>query len=230
MPNYNGPFIPPQLVQKGVPCYLFGKLNMLQGNASGTVADTTLATNVGTVTVQINQGPIPLVNDLITVGGTSSQTGLFNVTRAFIAAVSITPATNAGTISYALTGSNQTITADTGMFLCEPGEQPDTLAAGKSIAVCIQAPEGDSQFTLPLAVSFPGGVLPTAVTVTLQVAIRDIDSEYTNVTNGVVTVAGTAFTAGPVIQVTLQRGYFYRVVVSGLTLGSATGIAVKIGG
>ena len=58
------------------------------------------------------------------------QAGIFNVTRAFVTAVSITPGTNAGTISYALTGTNQGATADPGMFLIEVGEQGETLAAG----------------------------------------------------------------------------------------------------
>ncbi len=40
MPLYNSPARPPQLLQKGVPAYLFGNLNMLQGNASGYVLDT----------------------------------------------------------------------------------------------------------------------------------------------------------------------------------------------
>lgn len=228
-PAYNAPFTKPQLVMKGIAAYLFGSLNMLRSNTRGTVSLTAIATNVGTVTVQINEGPIPLVGDLITIWGTALQTGLFNVTRSFVTAVNITPGTNAGTISYALTGTNQAATADPGQFLIEVGEQGETLAAGASAPALIQAPEGDSQFTLPMAVSFSGGVLPTAVTVTLQVAIRDIASEYTSTTT-VVTVAATAFTIGPVVQITLQRGYLYRVLVSGLTLGSATGVCVKIGG
>jgi len=45
-----------------------------------------------------------------------------------------------------------------------------------------------------------------------------------------VTVAGTVYTAGPVVQATLQRGYFYRVLVSGLTAGTGSGLIVKLGG
>lgn len=229
MPIYNSPFTRPQLVQKGVAAYLLGSLNMLRGNTRGTVSQTAIATNVGSVTVQINQGPIPVIGDLITIWGTALQAGIFNVTRAFVTAVNITPATNAGTISYALTGTDQGATADPGMFLVEVGEQGETLAAGASAPALIQAPEGDSQFTVPFAVTFAGGVLPTAVTATLQVAIRDIASEYTNITPAI-TVAATAYTAGPVVQVTLQRGYLYRVNISGLTAGSATGVIAKIGG
>ena len=312
MPLYNSPARPPQLLQKGVPAYLFGSLNMLQGNALGYVLDTaltgtgalatltidvpgtlwavndtftiaggtggigkvtaetggipsavalvtpgegysattgaattavshstgiglTVTTTVtssgsaGSVTVQINQGPIPLVGDLLTVINTAQQSGLFNVTRAVITATNIGAATGTGTISYALTGSNQSVTADPGSFISEPGESAEALTTSTfSVPVTVQAPQGDSQFTLPLAVTFPGNVLPTAVTVTLQVAVRDVAAEYTNTTT-VVTVAAGAYTAGPVVQATLQRGYVYRVSISGLTLGSATGITVKVG-
>jgi hypothetical protein len=227
MPLYDPPFIKPQLLQKGVPAYLFGGLNMLRGNASGTVADTTLATNVGTVTVQLNEGATPLVGDYITVWGTASQSGLFNVTRALITAVSITAATGAGTISYALTGTNQTITADPGRFLMEIGETSETLTTNTfSSPVLVQAPEGDSQFTIPFAVTCPS--MPTAGTWTLEAAIRDIAAEYT-ATSGVITIAASTFTAGPTVQVTLQRGYFYRVAVTGVTGGTSPTQIVKVG-
>jgi len=226
MPFYNSPKSPVQLLQKGVPAYLFGGLNLLRGNSSGTVADVALATNVGTVTVQINQGQIPLVGDTITVWGTTSASGLFNVVRAVITAVSINTGTNAGTISFALTGSNLSITADTGMFLIEVGETSDTLAAGNSIPVLVQSPQCDSQFTLPYAVTFP--TLPTAVTVNLQAAMRDVNAEYVTVQAGIAVVAAGAQTVGPFGQITLQRGYLYRFNVSGLT---GTGlITAKIGG
>ena len=225
MSLYNSPLTKPQLLQKGVPAYLFGNLNMLQGNTQGYVTETALATNVGIVTVSINQGPEPKVGDFITIWGTALQSGLFNVNRAIITAVSITGATGVGTISFALTGTDQAATADPGAFLCEPGESYETLTNDTfSQAVLVQAPEGDSQFTLPMAVSFP--TLPTAVTVSIQSAIRDIASEYTTLQT-VATVAASAQTIGPFGYVTLQRGYFYRFSVSGLS-GTGTIIA-KVG-
>lgn len=308
MPTYNAPLLKAQLLQKGVPAYLFGGLNMLRGNCRGYVADTALTgvgaiatlaidaagtgwalndtftiaggtggvgkvtaesggvpsaiaivtagqgysgttgaattavspstgsgltvtttvttSGTGTVTVSINEGPAPLVGDLLTVWGTASQSGAFNVTRALITAVSINASTGSGTISFALAGTNQSTTADPGAFLCEVGETYETLAAGKSQAVLVQAPQGDSQFTIPMAVTFQ--TFPTDVTVTLQKAIRDIDGEYTN-TTAAVTVAASVYTAGPVVEATLERGYFYRALVSGLTLGSGVGLCVKVG-
>ncbi len=229
MSLYNSPAIPPQLLQKGVPAYLFGGLNMLRGNAKGTVSQTALASNVATISVQLNEGATPVIGDYITVWGTALQSGLFNVTRSLITAVSITPATGAGTISYALTGTNQLATADVGRWQMEIGETSETLTNNSfSAPVCVQAPQGDSQFTVPFAVTFPGGVLPTVVTATLQRAIRDLAGDYTN-TSAVVTVAATAYTAGPTVLATLERGYFYRVAITGLTLGLATGVIAKVG-
>jgi len=230
MPLYGSPLVKPQLVQKGVPAYLFGNLNMLQGNTKGRVTNVALASNVATVSLAIFEGPQPKIGDLITIWGTASTSGLFNITRSILTAVSITGSTGAGTVTFALTHADVVSVANTGAFLVEPGESSEALTnTSYSTAAIVQAPQGDSQFTIPMAVTFPGGVLPTAVTVTLQVAIRDIDAEYTNTTTAV-TVAGTAYTAGPVVQATLQRGYCYRVAVSGLTVGSATGITVKLGG
>lgn len=228
MPTYNSPLKPAQLLQKGVAAYLFGGLNMLRGNALGYVTQTALTANVASVTVSINQGPIPLVGDIITIWGTASQSGLFNVVRSVVTAVSITASTGQGTISFALTGTNQSATADTGAFTVEVGETSETLAAGYSVPILVQAPEGDAQFTIPLSVTFAGGVLPTAVTATLQRAIRDLAVEYTN-TSAVVTVAATAYTAGPTVLATLERGYFYRLAITGLTIGSATGVIAKVG-
>ena len=225
MPLYNSPAIPPQLLQKGVPAYLLGGLNMLRGDATGTVADTALAANVATITVQLNQGATPLVGDFITVWGTTQQAGLFNATRAVITAVSITPATGAGTISFALTGSNQSTTADTGQWRMEIGETSEAITNNSfSAPVLVQAPEGDSQFTLPFAVRFP--TLPTGCTVSLQAAVRDIASEYVTILTCAV-VAASAQTMGPFGQATLQRGYFYRFAVTGL--GGTGTIIAKIG-
>jgi hypothetical protein len=226
MPAYNPPFIKPQLLQKGVPCWLWGGLDMKRGNCSGTVADVAVATNVASVTVQINEGPIPLIGDLITVWGTASNAGVFNVTRATITAVNITMATGAGTISFALTNSNVSITADVGRFLCEIAEFGEALVNGASQAALVQAPQGDSQFSLPVAITFPS--LPTTATVNLQAAIRDIAAEYTTI-QLMATVAGGVQTTAPFSYVTMQRGYFYRLLNSSVTGGTSPTIIGKIG-
>lgn len=95
MPAYaNNPFTPPQLVQKGVPCYLLGSLNFHQANTRMLVTNSALTSNVATLTVQIVEGEIPAIGSLISVQQTQAGSGAFNVSRAAITAVSITAATD----------------------------------------------------------------------------------------------------------------------------------------
>lgn len=226
MPLYNSPFVPPQLLQNGVPSYLLGSFNFLRGKSSGNVTNVASSTTVATVTVQVNQGGIPLAGDLITIYGTSQGAGQFNVTRSAITGVTFNTATNLGTVTFALAGTAVSSVADGGGVILEPAEVAEALTTSTfSVPVCVQPPRGDSQFTLPLSVTFP--TMPTAATVTLQRAIQDIASEYTN-TATAVTVATSAFTAGPVVEATLERGYVYRLAVTGVTGTSPTVIA-KVG-
>jgi hypothetical protein len=228
MPSFvNSPFVRPQLAMKGVPAYLFGSFDPRIGNTNLYLTNSALTTNVATLTVQLLNGPLPAVGNYISVVNSTAGSAALNVNRAVITGVTINATTGAGTITFALSNANITSVADTGSVIVEPSEVPETLAAGASQAVIIQAPEGDSQFTVPFAVTFT--TLPTAVTVTLQQAINANSNEWTNTTT-VATVAGGVYTAGSVVSATLQRGYAYRAFVSGLTLGSGVGLVVKIGG
>lgn len=230
MPSYaNNPFTPTRFLAKGVATYLFGSHNDRQADTQMYVSKVALTSNVATLTVQVHGGEVPIVGALISVMQTASTSGLFNVSRAPLTGVSIDLTTGAGTVTFALTHADVVEAANTGSAIVEVPEVGETLANGASIAVAIAAPEGDSQFTVPLAVTFPGNVLPTAAVVTLQKAIRNTETEFTNTTT-VVTVATTTYSTGPVVEATLERGYFYRVLVSGLTIGSATGVVAKIAG
>lgn len=225
MPKYpNSPFTPPTVLIKGVPSYLFGSFDDKVGSTQLYVTKVALATNVATVTVQWMNGPMPQVGNLISIINTTTGTGEFNVKRAVITAVDIDDKTGAGTISFALTGTDVSATNDAGSVIVEPTETAQTLVAEASVAVAVPFCEGDGQFTVPVAVTFP--TMPTAVTVTLQKAIRDVEKEYTD-TNAVVTVASSAYTAGPVVEATLERGYFYRLNATALT-GTGT-IVGKVG-
>lgn len=226
MPAYsNNPFAKVALLQKGVPAYLFGSFSQQVGNTQAAVTNSALTTNVATVTVQIITGPLPLVGQYISIVNSTAGSAALNVSRAIITGVTINSATGVGTITFALTNANITSVADTGSVIVESAEVGETLAAGASVACVIQAPEGDSQFTVPMAVTLTGA-LPTAVTVTLQKAIKNIAAEFTN-TTAVVTIAASAYTTGPVVEATLERGYVYRALVSGIT-GTGS-LVVKLG-
>lgn len=227
MPAYtNSIFQPPTFLQMGVPCYLFGTYNAHQANTKMQLSQVALATNVATVTGQIVEGEIPLVGSYISVIQTATGSGEFNVNRALVTAVSFNNA-GFGTVSYALTASNVTAVADFGTAIIEVKEIPETLTAVASVACAVAAPISDSQFTITTSVLFP--TMPTAVTVVLQEAIRDVggstvgQAEYTTLGNAAI-VASSAYTTGPTAQFTLTRGAYYRFLVSGIT-GSGTIVA-----
>lgn len=228
MPAFsNNPFATVPLAVRGVPTYLFGSYNMRQANTRMLVSNVALTTNVATLTVLITEGEIPLVGSLVSVQQTQSTSGLFNVNRVPLTAVSITAATGAGTISFALTNANVTSAADTGSSIAEVPEIGEAITAIASQACCLQPPPGLDQFTVATAVTFT--TLPTAVTVVLQRAIRNVNAEFTTIGNAAVVAASAYTTAGPVAEFTLEGAYFYRFLVSGLTLGSGAGLVAKIG-
>ena len=229
MPTFvNSPFSRPILAMKGVAAYLFGSYDPRIGNTKAYLKNSALTTNVATVTVQITSGPMPVVGNLISIINSTAGAAALNVQRAIITGVTISQSTGAGTITFALTNANIASVADSGTVQIETAEVPDTLAAVASQAVMVQAPSGDSQFTIPFAVTFT--TLPTAVTVTLQRALNAQNPGEWTATGAVVTVAAGAYTAGPVVEATLERAYVYRALVSGLTLGPGVGLIAKLGG
>jgi hypothetical protein len=152
----------------------------------------------------------------VSIINSTNSSAAFNVSRIAIASVSYNATTNVMTLTFALTASNQAATADGGTVVVEPGEVGETVSANyTSQAVLVQAPEGDSQFTVPLSVS--GGASITAMTATLQVAIKGQSNEWTSTTTNVTKTGASTYTAGPVVQATLQRGYLYRLLITGVT-------------
>jgi hypothetical protein len=229
MPAFiNSPFQKPQLLQKGVPGYLIGSFSQKVGNTKLALLTDAIATNVATVTATFLNGPLPAVGDLVSIINSTNSSSAFNVTRAVLTtpAPSYNAATNVMTLTFALTGSNQSATADAGTVIVEPGETGETVSGNyTSQAILVQAPEGDSQFTLPLSVTGSSGI--TAMTATLQRAIKTQSNEWTNTTIVVTKTGGTTYTAGPVVEATLERAYLYRLAITSVT-GSGTVIA-KVG-
>lgn len=235
MPQFiNSPFQKSILLMKGVAAYFIGSFSQQVGNTKLYVTNVALTSNVATVTVQIINGPLPAVGNYISIINSASTTGLFNVNRAVITATTVSNITGAGTISFALTHADVASAPDTGTVFVEPNEIGETVSGNyTSIPVLLQSPDGDSQSTLPLSVVAGAGI--TAMSATLQVAIKAQTNEWTAVLNlstgGAVTVVktgATTYTTGPVIEVPFERGYLYRLAITGVT-GSDLVIA-KIGG
>ena len=224
MPAYNGnPGATHNLLQSGVPAYCFGSFNDRVSPTRMTVSNVALTTNVATLTVQVIDGNIPAVGSAIWVTGTTSTSGAFNVGSATspvkLTGVTIDAVSGAGTITFALTHANVTSAPDSGLVTVVTPEVPETLVAGSSIAwTCpIQPSELNQGHALKAVVSLP--TTPTAVTVNLQEAMSDIDSEYSTMTAVVTTASGTPSSGQ--ITFSVVQGRFYRLNVSGIT-GSGT--------
>lgn len=230
MPAYdNSPFKPvPKLLIPGQNTYLFGSLSTNEAPATFQVQTVAIAANVATVTGTMLGGNYPAVASLISIRGTQSGSGEFNVTNVALASVTTAPATSGITVTFALAGANLTAAADAGKAIVPLPEVGEAVAAGASLAC---TPQNNETFLevgrlLSTTVKFP--TLPTAVTVVLQGANFDVDSEYTTITT-VATVTGGAQTTGQVTEVQNNGGgattdinspvnyRFYRFLVSGLT-------------
>jgi hypothetical protein len=226
MPYYDdSPFkTPPKLLVAQWPTYLLGSFPADVAPTRFQIADVALASNVATVTGTVIEGNIPAVGSLISIRGTQSGSGEFNVTNAAITAVSINATSGQGTISFALTGANLSITADSGLAIIPQPEAGEAIANGASVAAA--SPFNDSKTdgarTYQAQITFP--TIPTACTVALQISEVDQDSQYSTV-GTVATVSGGAVTQSQA-QFTLTTARFLRFLVSGLS-GTGT-VAAKL--
>jgi hypothetical protein len=230
-------------VVAGFPTYLLGSWSIGIPTTKFLVQQVAITSNVATVTGAVVEGNIPLiagatspdgltsVGASITIQGTTSNGGAFNVTNIAIGSgpVSITTSTGLGSISFPLTHANVATTNDGGLALLPQPENYETLTAEATIpfTIPIQDPKTDSARTLSFMLEFLTA-LPTAATIDLQTALLDQNSEYTKFQN-LVTIAGTAISSGSLNpQLTLNQARFYRLNISGVTLGSNTGVIAKI--
>lgn len=223
MPFYNkSPFRGPiRLLYAGVVEYLFGSWAQDKSPAQFYVTATALAANVATLGVTIYGGDPPAVGSLVSVQGTQTSGGQFNVVNVALSAVNLV--NGAGTVSFPLVGANQATTPDAGIAVVPQPIQTEAIAAGASIPVAMSNNSygGDLNNTVTAQAVF--GSLPTAVTVQLQGSMFENDADY--VTLGTIaTVAGSAVTANG-LTVT-GNWLFFRGLVSGIT-GAGT-MAVQI--
>lgn len=216
MPAYQTtPFKPvPELLVAGRPSYVFGSFNDRTGPTLGNVISNSSATTLATLIFQIVSGNIPTVGSLITVVGCANSAN-FNVTNATVLSVSTT-ASGVCTVTYNITSTNQSSTADGGQVIIPQPEIGEAIANGASVPVAkvFNNAAVDQSEILMVAVSFP--VIPKACTVILQEALVDLDSEYSNIAV-VVTVANSTVAGSVVFPTSIQvAGRFYRLYVEGL--------------
>lgn len=226
MPSFSSsPFAAlPQKLIPGQPAFLFGSWPSDVAPTKGNINKVAITSNVATVTVVINEGNVPAVGSLITVQGTATASGSFNVTNVALASVTIA-ADGTGTLTFALTHADVAAIADGGMFIVPQPEVGETVANGASVAVGLpyaepSADTGQGAESVQCEVSFP--TLPTACVVALQGSMtREFTTPAVVIAN-VVTVAGSAATLGT-LQAT-GKWNFLRYSISG-TSGSGTIVA-----
>lgn len=206
----SSPFVVTESLLPGQIGFSFGSLSTHTPSSRFQVTSVAITSNVATLGVTLLEGSIPVVGNLVSVQGTQTVTSggapNFNVTNVALSAVSINLATGVGTISFALTSTNITTTPDAGAALVPVPivleTLPSTATAGKKFSVdsanlSTNGQRGITWFTL-----FSGS--PSTVTVNLQGADVDQDSEYT-------TVDSSSNAAGESRSLANVNYQFYRV-------------------
>lgn len=243
------PFKPsPKLLVAGTPEYLFGSFNSDTGPTTGPLLqDASNGTTTGTFVFQIISGNIPSLGDLLTVIGATNSAN-FNVTNATILSVACTTA-GICTVTAAITSTATptTLTADNGYVLIPRSEVGTTLTVSgtqsSEPAASPASPSQQSGKSLSTTVTLPANSTPipstlSGITVVLQGANVDIDSQYNTIATVATSVSAGSFTDWQSGQgntgtgtlaagsVNLPNFRFYRFQTSG---GSGTGpIIAKI--
>ena len=218
----------PEVVLPGKPAYFYGSMPTDTQDTLLQVTNVATTGGTATVSVYVRAGNIPVIGNLISIEGTVTSSGLFNVSSIPLTNVTINATTGVGTVQFALAGTVST-TADSGQAIVPIAEVAETLAANTSVPVYVpsQEPNDMGSKSITTAVTFP--TMPTAATVTLYSAINlpknlpgSAGSEWTS--DGVVaTVAGGAFTVGPLMtedtgaNTAALAGRFFCLQVTGIT-------------
>ena len=240
MPTMNtSAFAPlPEVVLPGKPAYLYGSLATDTQDTLLQVTNVAATGGTATVSVYVRAGNIPVVGNLISIAGTQTSSGLFNVSSVPLTNVTINATTGVGTVQFALVGTVGSV-ADSGQALVPIQEVPETLAANTSVPVYVpsQEPNDMGEKSITTAVTFP--TMPTAAVVKLYSAINlpinlpgSAGSEWT-VVGTVATVAASAQTIGPLFtedtsaNTAALAGRFFCLQVSGIT-GSGSLVAKLI--
>jgi hypothetical protein len=228
MPAYNvTPFGPPPVLMVG------GRSEFLYGTQPDNVSPTEIAissvaitANVATVVGTIISGNAPAVGNLVSIQGTKTNGGAFNVSNVALSSVTSNLTTGVITITFPLVGPTVGTTADNGFALFPAPLTYDTLVAGssKQAASAENDPSTNDERAYFAQVFF--GTIPTACTVMLQGSLVDQDSAYQNLAT-VATVTGGAVTLNAATYANLNLK-FLRFNVSGLT-GTGTIAAAIMG-
>jgi hypothetical protein len=226
MPAYTGINQPVPQAVPGHPTYLLGTFDYRAAVGNYTITNVARTGTTATVTIQVIEGNVPVVGQLINVLSDNTN---FNVTGAqtAITAVSVNATTGAGTIQYTTSGSGTiTSVAATGRVQALVPEVGETLANVTSMPCELQSNTGaNNGRDVTFEVTLAGGT-PTA-NVAVQKAMNNIDSEFVDAGAGT-NLNFSAATGTKSYTAVDLRDHFVRFVVSGVSGGTSPTIVAKV--
>lgn len=225
MPAYQAsPFVTKSALLPGISAYSWGSFDDHQPWTRMSVQSVAITSNVATLAVTILEGTPPVVTSgisapLITVTGTQTASGLFNVTNVALASVTINATTGIGTLTFALTNANIATTVDSGMALVPYPEQAEamTAVAGKQFAMQAVSGLASNSRDVSWVVATPSA--PSSFTAALQGADVDQEAEYSSLDT--TTAVGLRVVLG-------VRSNFIRVKYTAVSGGSSPTSIAKI--
>ena len=132
----NNPLQAILLALPGIQTYLWGSLSDRISPTKMTISNVALTSNVATLTVQVIEGNVPVAGQLVTVTGTQTASGAFNVTAVAIASASVNAISGAGTITYALTHANVASVADSGLAVAPQAITFEAVSTNENSQAC----------------------------------------------------------------------------------------------
>jgi hypothetical protein len=211
MPAYvNTAFKKPGFLVPGFIDYSWGGFATDVANTKMLITADSISSDVATLYVNVLEGNIPVVGQSISVKNSANSSGAFNGGPYTLTGVTINATTGVGTVTFALTASNQGKTADNGFAVGTPPTTyealPGTATAGKQFAASGGFLTATGQRGITWFTQFTGA--PSSVVADLQGADIDTDSAYTTIDQSVLTTGETR-------SVGNVNFLFYRIVVSG---------------
>jgi len=224
MPAYlNGPFNPPvTTLLRGRVAYSIGGFDDLGGQTKMLVTADAIASNVATLYLTIIEGDAPATGDTIYVQATANSSGAFNTSTGVV----LTGATftgTVGTVTFALTASDQAKTADVGIAVAPEPETTESVSTttGKQFGMPQTSSGRSAGDVISWSYQFPGSA-PGSVAIALQGADVDVDSQYTTIDSGTST---TGETRPPLSTSGLTGVNFLRVKITAMTGGPVATVA-----
>ena len=215
----NNPFNPPVTVlTPGQIGFSWGGFNDLVSPSKMSVSNVSLITNVATLTVQVLDGPNPAVGSLISVQGTQTASGAFNVSGVALTGVTLSTS-GAGTVTFALTHADVASTPDAGVAIVATPPTYETFTSAATAGKQFYIPRssfGSGVRNLSWFTQILGGPSPAAAN--LQIADEDIDAEYSTVDTSSSTTGETRELSK--VPMAMVAGKFVRI--SGSRTGGTT--------